>query len=283
MAGSRGSSPKSAVLAAVPKRGREYIAQIIAERGGQLALEQFLARNWNYHDYLRLDLGLSTREADQQIDEMTAALAREHPAWSRDQVRATVPFLTMTIDLREVVIARRFTLDDPAELGRGLAVLGRVRWFENLLAGTAGAEFDALLEAFAVRDLEAATHLAAGEPAVSQPADGEELEFLDLATLAVAAAVRRDGRALGSVIQRMSGGKLPPWQQGVRECLGGLADRRADAVAAGLDQFLDGMRRLRQKDELEEAVSLTAHGLYRLCEWASPALVAGFAVAAPLS
>jgi hypothetical protein len=281
MAGSRGSSP-NALLAAVPKRGRDAIARIMAERGGDRTLEQLLERNWNYHDYLRSDLGLTPRDANQQIDEMTAALAREHPAWSPDQVRGTVPFLTLTIDLREVAIARRFTLDDPAELGRGLAVLGRLRWFENLLAGTAGAEFNAVLEAFAVRDLEAATRLVAGEPAVSRPADGEELEFLDLGTLAVAAAVRRDDRALGSVVRRMAGGKLPPWQQGVRACLGGLADRRADAVAAGLNQFLDGMRKLRQKDELEEAVCLTAHGLFRLCEWASPDLVAGFAVTVPI-
>jgi hypothetical protein len=254
----------------------------MAERGGDRTLEQLLARNWNYHDYLRSDLGFSSRDADRHVAESAAALAHEHPAWSAEQVRATVPFLALTIDLREVAIARRFTLDDPAELGHGLAVLGRLRWFEGLLAGGGGAEFDAVLEAFAVRDLEAATRLAAGEPSVSQPADGEELEFLDLGTLAVAAAVRRDDRSLRSVVQRMGGRKPPPWQQGVRACLGGLADRRAAAAAAGLDQFLDGMRRLRQKDELEEAVSLPAHGLYRLCEWVSPDLVAGFAVTAPI-
>ena len=278
MARSRDTSSRPALLAAVAKRGREQIDRIMSERGGHLTLEQLLARNWNFSEYLRADCGYSQKEVAQQAAETTAELTRQHPTWSADQVRATRPFLALTIDVREVAIARRFALDDPAELGRGLAVLGRLRWLEVLLAGGSGADFEPVTEAFAARDGEAARRLAGGEPVVSQPADGEEPEFLDLCTLAVTAVCRADDRALRSALRSMARGKRRPWQQGLRACLAGLAEKRPAEVAAGLGQLLDGMRRLRQKDELEEAVCLTAHGLYRLCEWVSPDLVAGFAV-----
>jgi hypothetical protein len=216
------------------------------------------------------------------VDETIAELAGQHAAWSPDRLRATLPFLFLATDLRDVAIACRFALDDPEELGRGLAILGRLRWLEGLIGREAVADAGPVLEAFAARDVEAALRLADGEPSVSQAADGEELEFLDLLTLAVVAACRGDYPALGSVVRRMGASTLFPWQEGIRGCLAGLAGRRANEVAGGLSRLLEGMRRLRRKDELDEAVCLAAHGLYRLCERASPNLVAGIDAAEPI-
>ena len=125
-----------------------------------------------------------------------------------------------------------------------------------------------------MRDLRVAQHLAVGEPSVSQG----DLEFLDLCTLGVAAVYRKDNQAPWSVLRQMASGKPRPWQQGISTCLTGVADRRPEQVAEGLTLLIDGIRSLRQKDELEEAICVPAHGLYRLCEWVSPDLVARFDV-----
>lgn len=266
----------SPLLASVSKRGRGTIARIMEERGGRLTLTELLARNW---DYETLFGGI--QHISRYVKETAAELAlRRH--WPLEQALAAVPFLFLTQDLREAAIARRFTLDEPTELGRGLAVLSRLRWVEGVLKNHSAAKGESVLEALAVRDTEAATRLAAGNPLVSQAAEGEELEFLDLMTLAVLAAHRGDESAVGDVARRMGTSKLRPWQEGIRQCLAGLAIHSPSDVVGGLTGYLDGIRRLRQKDDLEEAVSLTAHGLYRLCERANPTLVAGFNIAESL-
>jgi hypothetical protein len=279
MAKTKATEPKPGLLGSVPKRGRDMIATIMAERGGGLTLIELLTRNWDYETLHRASR--TEREVARMFKEMATELAQRHHC-SSEQARAALPFLGLTQDLREAVIARRFTLDDPAVLGHGLAVLSRLRWVELALGGEAYADGNNVLEALAVRDTEAAMRLAAGEPAVSKAADGEELEFLDLLTLAVLAAVHGDESALGKVVRRMGTGKPRPWQQGVRQCLTGLVKRDPSEVTGGLTGYLDGLRSLRQKDELEEAITLTAHGLYWLCERADPALVAGFDIAGPL-
>jgi hypothetical protein len=181
------------------------------------------------------------------------------------------------MDLKEVAIARRVTQDDPAELGRGLSVLSRLRWLDCLIGGYTYVDFHFVLEAFAVRDLAVAKHLAVGEPAVSQG----KPEFLDLCSLAVGALYRRDYAKVLSVTRRMAKDKLRPWQQGICMFLTGIVDRQPKQVAEGLALLLDGVHKMRQKDELEEAINLPAQGLYRIAEWISPDLVAGFDVGQP--
>jgi hypothetical protein len=167
------------------------------EQGGRLTLTELLARNWDYETLF----GGSPQIA-RFVKETAAELALRRQ-WPLEQALAAVPFLFLTQDLREAAIARRFTLDEPAELGRGLAVLSRLRWVEGVLKNHSAAKGESVLEALAVRDTEAASRLAAGNPLVSQAADGEELEFLDLMTLAVLAAYRGDESAVGDIARRM--------------------------------------------------------------------------------
>jgi hypothetical protein len=266
MAKSQDRSTTKFLLSQVPKRGRAEIARIMAEQDGHLTLEEFLARRWNF------EAMFSAKEVAQRTADTVAQLAREHPTWSTEQIRATLPFLYLTMNLKEMAVARRFTLGDPAELGRGLSVLSRLRWLECLINGYTYVDFNFVVEAFAVRDLAVAEYLAVGQPCVAQG----ELGFLDLCTLAVSAIYRKDEHAFRSVIQKMAREKSRPWQQGIHTCLMGMVEQEPEQVARGLMLLLDGMRTLRQKAELEEAICLAAHGLYRLGEWISPALVAGY-------
>ena len=61
MAKSRAIVPRSALLASVPKRGRDEIARIMAEQGGGLTLVELLARNWDYETLLRTRVRELTR------------------------------------------------------------------------------------------------------------------------------------------------------------------------------------------------------------------------------
>src|SRR5262249_22805365 len=62
------------------------------------------------------------------------------------------------------------------------------------------------------------------------------------------------------------------------DCLTGIARRRPELVAGGLAMMLAGKY---QKDDMDDAISLVAHGLYRICECVSPDLVAAFDVGSP--
>ncbi len=276
MAKAKATQPNSALLSSIPKRGRNAIARIMEEPGGRLALTELLARNWDYETLFG-----GGQDAARIIKDAAVGLAQQHQ-WTLEQALTALRFSCLMQDLREVAIARRFTLDDPAELGRGVAVLSRLRWVEGQLRHHSTATGESVLEALAVRDTAVAMRLAAGDPLVSQAAEGEELEFLDLMTLAVLAASRGDESAIGDAARRMGVGKLRPWQEGIRQCFTGLANQSPTDVAGGLTGFLEGLRSLRQKDDLEEAISLTAHGLYRLCERADPTLIAGFDIAESL-
>jgi hypothetical protein len=243
------------------------------ERGGKLTLQQFLARRWNSEDYFR-SVGLSKREAARHVADDFAETAQQHPGWSKEKIRAALTLSYLTIDLKEVAIARGFALDDPGELGRGLSLLSRLRWLDCLIGGYTYVDFHFVVEAFAVRDVTVARHLAEGEPTVSQG----KPEFLDLCSLAVGAVTRGDAAKGRSVTRRMARDKMRPWQQGICTCLMGIVDRQPTQVAEGLALLLDGMHKVLQKDELEEAINLPAQGLYRLGEWIAPDLVAGFDV-----
>lgn len=273
MAKTNRPSGANSLLAQVPKRGQAAIARIMEERGGTLTLPEFLAQRWNIEKYFCAE-GMSKKEIAQRIAEDESEMASQQPAWSKEKIRAVLSLSYSTMDLKEATIARRFTLDDPAELGRGLSVLSRLRWLDLLINHHSFVDFDFVVEAFAAHDLKVGPLLAKGEPAVS---DGKP-EFLDLCSIAVEAIGRKDMNKLRATARRMAKEKLRPWQRGICLCLTGIADGEAGTIAEGLTELLDGLHKMRQKDELEEAINLPAHGLYRLAEWVSPDLVATFDV-----
>jgi hypothetical protein len=97
------------------------MARIMDERGGKMPVQQFVAERWNFEGYLRSQ-GLSKKDVAQDVGNSCSQLAQEHPEWSRERIRTALALSYLTMDLKEVAIARRFTLDDPAELGRRLRI-----------------------------------------------------------------------------------------------------------------------------------------------------------------
>ena len=101
----------------------------------------------------------------------------------------------------------------------------------------------------------------------------------DLHTDAVYALLQGDRQRLERLV-----GQIPllkpkqarPWLEGIHVALKGVVDGRSDEVARGLTLHITGLHRMQQKADLDGAVKLPAHGLYRLFEWVSPGLVSAF-------
>lgn len=245
------------------------------ERDGCLSLNAFLAKRWDVEGCWKTRFS-SDEELARKMTEVSSCWSRLRPEWSAEQVRTVMSLQNLQEGLKEVAVARRFTLDDPAELGRGLGVHNRLRLtFRDFEPN--GSNFRELLDLCAVRDLTVAERLVEGRRAgvTAIPTD------VHLADIAVTAILQKELETLRLVTPEMAKRKVRPWMQGIYTCLTGIADEQPNLVASGLQLLLTGLQQMRQKDELEEAINFAAHGMHRLCEWVSPDLVAGFDVAQP--
>jgi hypothetical protein len=243
------------------------------ERDGNLPLEEFLAKRWDFEGYFKSSLR-TDEDVAKQVAKKRALFAQWRPELSPDQTDTLLSLGLLTSGLRQAAIARRFILDDPAELARGLAVANRIhktghgQWFSA---------FKELLEVCAVRDVAIAESLVEGARAgyTAIPTDWH------LCDIAVIAILQKDFETLRLVTPEMPKHKVAPWLQGIYTCLTGVAEQQASEVVRGLELLLTGLHRMRQKDELDDAINMLAQGLHRLCEWVSPDLVAEFDVAQP--
>jgi hypothetical protein len=127
--------------------------------------------------------------------------------------------------------------------------------------------------ALAVRDVRLAERLAAAAAPATSPGSTDFAK-------AMAAVVRRDMDALRSSVERMARAKTPRDEQWKHTCLKGIVDASPEVVAQGLQSRIDRQRN-RRGNELD-IVDLECHGFYRLCQWASPDLVAAFDTTQPL-
>src|SRR5262245_34503030 len=175
------------LLAQVPRRGQAYIATIMAERDGNLPLGEFLAKRWDVEGHWR-SMGRSDDEVARFRADQISSAARQYPAWTTEQIRTAVSLLSLQADLKEASIARRFALEDPSELARGLAVMNRLRWLSLLLQTYPSTDFDALLDAAAVRDLTVAERIVNGRPFRNT----QDPDDFDVCSLAFDALVRKD-------------------------------------------------------------------------------------------
>jgi hypothetical protein len=274
-----GKSPPS-LLSRVPRRGQEYLQVILTERGGDLPLEQYLAARWREMQETR-----ARSESDPftaaRVEEASRGLLLAGGMSSRELVWFGFTLLGLAYHLKGVAIARRFALDDPSELGRGLAVLNRLREIGERLDSPslrAGFEYDRQLEACALHDFHLAREYTLGQ----RPGRHAIPDNYELADVGVTSILQRNDATLEVAVAEMSRRKVRPWMQGIYACVAGIAARNPAKLQAGLRLHLDGMRALRQKDDLDEAIVLNAHGLYRLAEWVSPELVAGCDLELPL-
>lgn len=130
------------------------------------------------------------------------------------------------------------------------------------------------LELCAVRELSIAQHLEAGRRHGQRaiPSDGE------LAGIGMTAMMKRDLDTLQMVTSKMPEQKADRYLGGYYTALTGVATSQPKLVSAGLQEVLDSLHRMRDKDWRICVIKLQAQGLYRLCEWFDPALVAEFDV-----
>ena len=268
-------SRKPALLAKVFKRGRDQIARIMEDRDGHLSLEDFLAKRWNIKELQKSTSDRDNRES-QRMAKWQSDLAQLHPEWSPDQVDTVISIALTTNELRDVAIARRFTLEDPAELGRGLSVYYRLLRIRDR-GQRAVSEVGAFIEACAVRDVAMVQGVVEGARAGYTAIPSDE-HLRDIAEIAI---LQEDFKTLQLATARMRDRKVGPWLQAIYSCLMGVAERKPDLVAGGLESCLTALHKMRHKDELEGAINLVAQGLHRLCEWVSPELVSGFDVTQP--
>ena len=265
---------KKTPLSKVTKRGKENIVRIMEERDGNLPLEEFLAKRWDVAGFRRSP-SRSEEDAAKLLLKWQSQYSKLHPSWTPDQIQTVMSFAALTEDLRDAAVARRFALDDPGELGRGLAVLYRLKRIQKTWQGHAITGLDYFIEACAVGDVPMVQAMVDGARAgyTAIPTDNHLIDIAEFAIL------QKDFDTLGLVTQQLAKRKAYPEMLPI---FTGLLERCPDQVAAGLGTLLAEAKRRRIHDEFAAAVMPSAHGLYRLCEWVSPELVSEFDVLHPM-
>ncbi len=264
----KGVKKPKTLLSQVPKRCQYYIAKIMEERDGNLSFEEYFAKRWDAERFL-MSRQFYTEE---MFAKLFLSIAIQNPKWSSEQTRVALALRIATDQLKDVAIARRFTLDAPEQLAQGMCFVNRRSWLmgQRGFWDPGGNKLGAL-GAFAIRDMLLIERYYQCSPIPDGP-----LPDRDFTAVAVDAALHRDVDRLRTITDAMSRRRDSAWMQAKYDCFSGVAKHEPDLVAKSLSLFIESVRRLRAKDELEEAVFLEAHGLYRLCEWVSPELVSAF-------
>jgi hypothetical protein len=238
------------------------------ERDGKLPFEEYFAKRWDVERFL-----MSGRfYTEEMFAKLFLSCAIQNPTWSSDQTRVALALRMATAELNDVAIARRFALDAPEQLAQGMCLVNRMSWLMSQRGfWNPGGSKLGPLGALAIRDRLLVERYYQCSPIADGPLPDD-----DLTTVAVDAALHRDVNRLRTITDAMSRSRDSAWMQAKYDCFCGVAKHDPDLVAKSLSLFIERVRRLRAKDELDEAVCLEAHGLYRLCEWVSPELVATF-------
>jgi hypothetical protein len=266
------SKPMS-LLAQLSKRARDDIARIMQQRDGELPLHEFLAKRWDYTTYWRRPG--SEEENAKNMATMREGVAKLYPQLADEFIDQLMPYFFLRIGLREAAIARRIVFEDPGELARGLAIDGRL--YKLLRAREHGYPAEILIEQCAIRQCNFAANcvqgLRAGHDAL--------VSVGDVIPIGITAILQQNWDALQIVASPPPDQRTAEWVEALYECLVGVAERQPALVAKRLSAFMLGIKNLRQKDGLTDAVNLTAQGLYRLCEWVDPHLVSQIDVYQP--
>ena len=93
----------------------------------------------------------------------------------------------------------------------------------------------------------------------------------------VCAVLKKDHDYLREGLPLLMKMKSPLWIKAMSRCLVGIAEESPEMVKEGLQQVVKTNGR-READPLAKKIGLELHGLYELCRWVSPDLVAGFDV-----
>ncbi len=271
------SSPdsKKPLLSLFPKRAQIDITKTMSEERSQVSVETYLAKYFytTREDFIRAWEVQMPGRAEQELDNQLFQQEMQRPELTPEQQLCILGSRHLMLHL-DVAVARRITLDDPAELARGLFVTNR---FDMLNWGFQFQACDLVLSLFAVRDMAAIDHLAERTTVGETQYPNHETS---LCSKAAEALIKRDFDALRPVIDRLKRKKVSAWMQHKIACLLGIADRQPDQITQGLHGMLDSYQMRRDEDSHSTFMvfNVEAHGLYRLAEWISPDLVAGFDV-----
>jgi hypothetical protein len=237
----------------------------------ELTFQEHLAALWNWEALYAVRNG-----GEERIDKQIADFSELFPGWPRERVKVIVAF-SVVVNSWGGFVARRILREDPAEIGIAYAISRRLWWqHKRIMDGGPPATITPcntwmIVHALAMRDYRLAQTIADYIAQSRLDLDKEAAHFQE-ATLA---AFRRDYDALRSAMTGVRPTKYNAW---VAACLQGIADRSPDQVAQGLVQLLEAERTTRDSENFG-VTNLSAHGMYRLCEWVSPDLVSRFAVA----
>src|SRR5262245_3084177 len=252
------------------KEVQEAIARIMAEDGGHLSLEQFI--DWQ--------LG------QDWIEQVMANVAADHPDHSPEEVRSNA-LLSTIADLDDGWlrrgVARRLTLDDPAELGRFLSMNSRIAF---LWYGDIPDNDDEFLRVWDVLRGLAARDLQVVRALVKSATFPLKRGYTPTVLLynGVNAVLKKDWPFLRSFEPTLSARKVSRWYSAAYLCLRGILQKSPEVVAEGLDNLLRARSPWSGAGETptKRVICLEAHGLYELARGVSPELVSAFDVDRPL-
>lgn len=203
-------------------------------------------------------------------------ISNDNPEWTAEQVAAAgTRHLLSGEELLWCGIARRIANDEPAELARSVSLYARL----ELWSGTRDEcdnylnfSHDMLL-ALSAGDTYAIQKFAAVVPNFAGNGPWESRALHN----GVIAAVTRDEQQLRKTVDEFNSWKSPKkYLSCLYTALTGLLQRDPLLVNEGISSFLKVSRKLHQDDKILKVISLEAHGIYELCRWYSPDLVAAF-------
>ena len=251
----------------LPKRAVAEIKRIMAESDG-LDLRGYLSK-W----YARApeDFLAWPSWDEKALESLHVEWSEKRPHLSESQRFQALAFHFADANLEEFALARRWALDDPAELAIGRCVAHRIQWINF---GCRACTALILIELLAERDSRLATFLAENGDIV----DTLPNALTAIATHAVRAIILKDRDGLRTACERMRMRKVKGSELGLVTTLLGICDESPADVAKGLQLLLDPKRRDEDTVFNFWAFVPDAHGLYRLAESVDARLVAEFDV-----
>jgi hypothetical protein len=262
---------KKKLLSRIPKDSREEINRIMDECDGELPLHDFLTHRW---ETARPNWTWDFMEHERSKEAAHSDFAERYPQLSASEVDLAASFNNVRLDLVATGIARRIVLEDPQELALRLAIAIQLDAHFHQWEPLDGVSPTGALHCCAARNFDAARQLVEGNRAGMRAFPDHE----QVLEIAMTAALLRDLTTLKTVTSLMTDVRMAGWEEGLADCLTGVAQHNPTQVAAGLNRFLQTIHKMQLRPELDGAVNLEAQGLFRLIESISPGLVAEFDV-----
>jgi hypothetical protein len=209
-------------------------------------------------------------------------IPHRYPTWSPQQVESIAKFSNSFFHSMDAIargIARRITMDSPAELATFLSFIARYEWATTGHTRTVPeAEreryFLSILQAAAANDFAVAQRFA--ESALSAPAQRPSVKEYAPLTGAVLALLLHDEGELKKAVDAADRCKPKAYVAGMFETLRGAASRSPEQVAAGLNKVLKAYPKYMLSDPVMRLIDPHAHGLFRLCQRHSADLTSHF-------